>query len=198
LPHGSNTVVAEYAGNGSFVGSTNNVIQVVNTPPVGGTHNLGATMNTAVNVSATTLAGLSYDADGDTLTITDVGTASHGTVGLSGGTLTYTPTTDYVGTDSFTYTVSDGFSGGTSTGTANVNVRLGKATSVFNSITSPASGTMALQGYGIPGHQYDVQVSGDLSNWTTLDTVTAAPNSIILYTDTNANTSPRYYRFAVH
>ena len=175
------------------------VNQVINTPPVGDTHNLGATVNTApLHVSASTLAGLSSDADGDSLAITDIGTASHGTVGLVGDTLSYTPASGYVGTDSFTYTVSDGFSGGTSTGTANVNVRLGEATSGFNYISPPVNGTVNLRGYGIPGHQYNIQVSSDLLNWTTLDTVTAAPNSIILYTDTNANTSQRYYRFAGH
>jgi hypothetical protein len=37
-----------------------------------------------------------------------------------------------------------------------------------------------------------------MSSWTTLATVTAAANGIILYTDNNANSSPRYYRLAVH
>lgn len=43
-----------------------------------------------------------------TLTVTAVGTASHGTVTLNpDGSVTYTPDADYVGPDSFTYTSTD-------------------------------------------------------------------------------------------
>ncbi len=48
------------------------------------------------------------DLDGDTLSVTAVGTASHGSVTLTAGVVKYTPTSNYVGPDSFTYTVSDG------------------------------------------------------------------------------------------
>ena len=61
------------------------------------------------------------DPDGDTLTISAVGTPAHGTVSVSGGAITYTPAAGYYGEDSFTYTVSDG-KGGTVTGTARVTV----------------------------------------------------------------------------
>jgi hypothetical protein len=43
------------------------------------------------------------------------------TRGEGSGVVTYTPATDYVGTDSFTYTISDG-NGGTATGTVNITV----------------------------------------------------------------------------
>jgi len=42
-----------------------------------------------------------------TLTVTAVGAASNGTVGLTAGTITYTPSANYNGPDSFTYTVCD-------------------------------------------------------------------------------------------
>jgi hypothetical protein len=60
------------------------------------------------------------DANGDPLTITGAGTASHGTVGINGGFVTYAPDPDYFGSDSFTYTISDGTE--TDTATANVTV----------------------------------------------------------------------------
>lgn len=46
---------------------------------------------------------------GETLTVSGVGTAAHGTVSISGDSLSliYTPATDYVGTDSFSYTITD-------------------------------------------------------------------------------------------
>ncbi len=202
LAHGNVSVTAEYSGGGGFLTSTGSLTQVIDTPPTAGAHNLGATLNTPLAVSATTLAGLDYDADGDPLTITAVGSASHGTVGLSGGTITYTPTTSYVGTDAFTYTISDGYTGGTATSTANVTVRLGKATSVLYPPTV-GIGVVNLVGYGIPGHAYDVQRSPDLSTWTTISLtayasgITAAANGIVLYTDTNP-LSTAYYRLAVH
>jgi len=47
-------------------------------------------------------------ATGDGLSVTGTPTASHGSVvNNSGASLTYTPNTDYVGGDSFTYTVTD-------------------------------------------------------------------------------------------
>ncbi|MGB0322823.1 MAG: Ig-like domain-containing protein, partial [Luminiphilus sp.] len=61
------------------------------------------------------------DADGDLLTIIDA-QAGNGTVVInSDGTVTYTPNTDFVGTDTVTYTVSDG-NGGSDTAQFTVTV----------------------------------------------------------------------------
>ncbi|MEO0978545.1 MAG: Ig-like domain-containing protein, partial [Pseudomonadota bacterium] len=57
------------------------------------------------------------DPDGDGLTVTSVGPASNGVASLTG----YTPDPGFFGTDSFTYTISDG-NGGTATATAKVTV----------------------------------------------------------------------------
>ena len=63
---------------------------------------------TTINVLANDSTGPANES-GQTLTITAVGTASHGTVAITnGGTdLTYTPAADYNGPDSFTYTITD-------------------------------------------------------------------------------------------
>ena len=58
---------------------------------------------------------------GETLVVTAVGTASHGTVALVAGVVRYAPAADYNGPDSFAYTIGDG-NGGTATGTASVTV----------------------------------------------------------------------------
>jgi len=48
------------------------------------------------------------DADGDDLTISIVSDVSNGSTSLSGSTVTYTPTANYDGTDTFTYKANDG------------------------------------------------------------------------------------------
>jgi hypothetical protein len=69
------------------------------------------------------------DPDGDPLTVTAVTTPQHGTAALnSNGTVTYTPTTGYTGTDAFSYTVSDG-RGGTASAAVTLTVGTPAATS---------------------------------------------------------------------
>lgn len=59
------------------------------------------------------------DPNGDPLTITGKTNGLHGTVAFTSTSLTYTPTGSYTGSDSFTYTISDG-RGGSTTATVNV------------------------------------------------------------------------------
>jgi uncharacterized delta-60 repeat protein/uncharacterized repeat protein (TIGR01451 family) len=49
-----------------------------------------------------------WDPNNDAVSLINVGTPLSGTTSLSGITVPYTPTLDFVGTDTFTYTVSDG------------------------------------------------------------------------------------------
>ncbi len=68
-----------------------------------------------------TLLANDTDVDNQTLAITVVDDAVGGTVSLSGGDVLFTPTGNFTGEASFTYTVSDG-DGGTDTATARFNV----------------------------------------------------------------------------
>ncbi len=60
---------------------------------------------------------------GETLTITGVTQGANGSVAITGGgtTISYTPNADFFGSDSFTYTISDG-NGGTDTATVSITV----------------------------------------------------------------------------
>ncbi|MFP2923668.1 cadherin-like domain-containing protein, partial [Pyxidicoccus sp. 3LG] len=89
--------------------------------------------DTAVVIPATTLVSNDTDADGDSLTVTVVGTATHGTVRLAGGNVTFTPEANYFGTATFEYTVSDGTSTSTSTVTVTVNSVNDAPVAVFDS-----------------------------------------------------------------
>ncbi len=110
------------------------------------------------------------DADGDTLSITNVGTALHGTaVANANGTITYTPTVNYVGTDSFTYTVSDG-KGGTDTATVNITVadprfRLVMVNGYAGSVGGAGDvfGTNGFQDLTILAGSYAVNLDGSFS-----------------------------------
>ncbi len=64
------------------------------------------------------------DPDGDALAVSAVGTPSHGTASISGGAVAYTPAAGFVGSDSFSYTLTDA-NGSTATGTVTVTVEAG-------------------------------------------------------------------------
>ncbi|MDP3448555.1 MAG: Ig-like domain-containing protein, partial [Eubacteriales bacterium] len=64
------------------------------------------------------------DPEGDTLSIVSVTSPAHGTAQINGTKtkIDYVPETDYFGTDSFNYTVSDG-NGGTATATVRITLK---------------------------------------------------------------------------
>jgi hypothetical protein len=84
-------------------------VAAVNDAPVAVDDARSTSEDTPLVIAASSLAANDTDADtGATLTVTAVGGASNGAVGLAGGNVTFTPTANFNGTASFTYTVSDG------------------------------------------------------------------------------------------
>ena len=61
------------------------------------------------------------DSENNTLSLSSVGDATHGNAQIINDKITYTPTANFFGNDSFAYTISDG-NGGFDTKTINVNV----------------------------------------------------------------------------
>lgn len=83
------------------------------------------------------------DYDGDTLSIQSVTQGSNGSVGINGnGSLSYSPNAGFVGSDSFSYVVSDG-NGGESTGQVSISVQDRTPLAAFHSAVNvnAASGT---------------------------------------------------------
>ncbi|NLI52783.1 MAG: tandem-95 repeat protein, partial [Clostridiales bacterium] len=82
------------------------------------------------------------DPEGDTLTIDSVSTPAHGTADISGTKVLYTPDEDYYGSDSFTYTVSDG-NGGTANATVRITIRpVNDAPTIAKHSSNPGDWTM--------------------------------------------------------
>ena len=95
------------------------LIGVTNPVPVAANDSTSTPLNTPVVIG---VLGNDIDPDGDALNVSAVTQPAHGTVVINpDGTVTYTPTTGYVGPDTFTYSVSDG-QGGVDTATVNVTV----------------------------------------------------------------------------
>jgi DNA/RNA endonuclease G (NUC1) len=84
--------------------------------------------------------GNDTDVDGDALAVSAVTQGSHGSVVNNSSSVSYTPAADYNGSDSFTYTTTDGH-GGTSTANVIVNVTPVNDAPVLLGV--PASATVA-------------------------------------------------------
>lgn len=74
-------------------------------PPAAVDNSVTTNEDTPVDVDLSTLVS---DADGDALTYTVQAQPKHGTVGMNGAILTYTPDTDYFGRDTLTFSGNDG------------------------------------------------------------------------------------------
>lgn len=174
---------------------------VINRPPVAGSDTLGTKENQSVNVMAAKLLANDTDADGDTLSVTAVSATSTngGTVSLSGSTITYAPTNNYIGQDQFTYTISDG-RGGTNVGIVSVTIESTNAPSQNNISITVTADSRIVKFAGIPGQDYVIQ-SADFANgpWTDLSgDIAAGPTGVIEYEDTTSPVPPqRYYRTRV-
>src|SRR5258706_2558368 len=98
-------------------------VRVGNTAPMAIDDTASIDTMTPITVSVLTN---DMDKDGDSLTVTSVTQPTHGTVTANNTTVTYIPASmplpRFRGSDSFTYTVSDG-QGGMATGTVTVTLR---------------------------------------------------------------------------
>lgn len=128
------------------------------------------------------------DADGDSLTITSVTQGAHGSVASSVAALTYAPASNFFGSDSFTYTISDGH-GGTDSATVFVTVTNVNDPPVadVNSYTINQDTILNVAAPGVLGN--DTDVDGDsltsvLVGNVAHGTLTLSANGSFTYTPT--------------
>jgi hypothetical protein len=98
------------------------------------------------------------DTEGDTLSVGAVTNGAHGTVANNGTNVTYTPNANFFGTDSFTYTASDGNGGSdTATVTVTVNSVNDAPNAADDGFSTPESTTLTVPAPGVLANDTDVE-----------------------------------------
>ncbi|MCW1887521.1 DUF5060 domain-containing protein [Luteolibacter flavescens] len=169
-----------------------------NTPPVYAGHTFTTTINKPVTLPYATLLGGAYDPDGDPVTpviLPHGSTAQGGQVSMNATALTYTPSIDYFGPDSFPLTVEDG-RGGFITAQISVEVTQGGSgtPSAPPILEHAGDGAMRFRYTGTPGVGHTLQRSTDLLTWITLASELGVEDGVIDYLDTDAPETAAFYR----
>ena len=200
FPIGTTPVVVTVTDTSGNVGQCSfSVIVAPNTAPVAGNDNMGAVQNHARSVKIEKCGSNDFDLDDDALTVIAVSASTNGgTVTFNSTDITYTPATNYVGADAFTYTISDG-RGGMATATVLVTVYSQDAlTPNILSLTTSGS-TATLRFAGIPGFTYHVERTPNMTapvSWSDLGSIVVPANGIAEFVDTAAPVGSAFYRTA--
>lgn len=137
-----------------------------NQPPVAANDtNLVTQRNVTLQIAVSTLLANDTDPNGDTLTVTSVGSAFNGSVSLNvpSGIITFTPNTGFAGTAGFSYEISDG-QGGTDTADATISVVAPPAgVTLFASNATPATITVSDANAVELGMKFVPSVNGDVT-----------------------------------
>jgi uncharacterized delta-60 repeat protein len=170
-----------------------------NTAPTFAGYNVATPWHTAASISLGKLLAKAVDADGHALTVTAAGPASAqgGTAALQSGSILYTPPAAFSGSDTFSVTLTDDLGAmvsGTVTVTVGPDPNSGGQGLNTPQLTILPGGHVGIAFQGIPGRQYQIQRSSDLSNWTTIATVTAASNGAVEFTDEDPPEGSGFYR----
>ena len=174
----SYTPASNYTGSDSFSyrasngplssGTARASITVSALPPLANNDNYNTLQNNALSVAAPGVLGNDSDPQGSSLTAHLVSGPSHGKLTLNAnGSFAYTPTTNYTGSDSFSYTANDRtLSSSAATVTITVNATLALSSLALNQVTvtggGASQGTVALDGPA-PSGGVLVSLSGNSS-----------------------------------
>jgi hypothetical protein len=164
------------------------MIIAVNDAPVASRRNVAGTEDTALPITLN-----AFDLDGDTLFSTIVSPPRHGTLSGSGLEFVYRPHTNYFGTDSFDFRVSDGITNST----AEVVIALTgvpDTDAVLLRMTPAPEQKLVLNVQAEPYVVYAVQVSTNLIDWTDAQTLRASPDGLLSLTISPDNQGSRFYR----
>ncbi|MFO1475707.1 MAG: immunoglobulin domain-containing protein [Verrucomicrobiota bacterium] len=188
---------------GGIISSPARISFVAGTPPHCEPDAISTAPNTPVSLPASDLSANDSDPWGLPLSVVGAGPSSSGggTIELSSGVLTYTPALGFVGSDSFTYTVSDA-SGVTGTGT--VTAVVGSPSSLVLTMTfGPVvtNGDFVIRLSGVSGVSYSVEAAANPAGpWTKVLNVTVPAgdqgfgNAVLEFRDPVGTNEERFYR----
>jgi hypothetical protein len=173
---------------------TGSAVVTVNASPVAPTVTTNAppTLDLMINI-----ANLLSSWTGSGLSVQSVVTnsAQGGTVSFDATYIYYIPPVNSISSDTISYTVVNGSSCAT---TASISLTFIPQGGIAQSITL-SGGYPTINFAGIPGLGYDVEVSTNLENWTTLETITAPSDGVFSYTDDDPpEGAAAYYRLMQH
>lgn len=134
--------VSDNRGGVASAAVTVTVNALINQAPVAANDSALTPVNTPISIPVSVLLGNDTDPEGGALTVVSVQAPVHGTVSLMGVHVVFTPTGNFEGLASFTYTIEDPLG---ASSTANVNVAVGSATApsvvVMRALVVNAHGT---------------------------------------------------------
>ena len=170
-----------------------------NSAPVFSAPPAATEVNQPLSLAYAELLKAASDLDGDpvTLVLASGGTSSGGFVTMGPESLTYTPSIDYFGPDSFVLTVQDGRGTFTSAVLAiEVISPVEEAFSRIPTVSREGESTARIRFEGIPGFDHLIQRSIDLQVWITLATVNGGTSGQIDHIDPAPPASAAFYRIA--
>jgi hypothetical protein len=168
----------------------------INRPPSTSNVNAAAIQDQPISIPIAKLLLFASDSDGDPLALSSVSSSStNGGVVARGTTdVTYTPPAGYIGSDSFTYSISDG-RGGFGSGSVLIQVRSANDPSGNLLPLLAIPGGFEVSFAGIPGRTYTVQRAEAVTGpWSNLTSVLAGPSGIGVFDDTNSPPPTAFYR----
>lgn len=212
IPVGGNaTITVQFASSGSGVknGSLSitsdgasgqayvvNLLGLANTPPVFSGMSITVAQGDQNVIQDAKILMRSSDAENHTMSVVGIAqntTAQGGSISRAAGQVTYQAAAAYVGSDSFTVTLSDGFS--TTEALIQVNVIADPGMNPNNPPKITMNGaTPSVTFFGIPGRTYGIQRSTNLTNWSQIGTAQVLPSGQVQFSDAAPPPGSAFYR----
>jgi len=141
------------------------------------------------------------DANSDPLSISAVTQGAHGSVTNNGGSVSYTPSANFHGSDSFTYTISDGFGADTATVFVTVTSVNDLPVAVGESYTVNGGTTLSVAAPGVLANDSDID--GDVLHPVVCTTpvhgsLTLNFNGSFSYTPVSTYSGPDWFTYRAH